>query len=118
MYQIAIVTTWHTEYYDTCQNTHFTSVESLDPIFLEAEAISVSYDVARYAFEDYLSAVASDEDFMFAEDKDRGYTEEQTRIYIDHQTIICNNPETNQLQVIYCRDGDCHECWTKPEEDA
>ena len=110
-YQIAIVTAWHTEYYDTCQDTHFTSVESLDPIFLEAEAISVSYDIARYAFQDY-------GDFMFGEDKDRGYTEEQARIYIDHQTIICNNPETNQLQVIHTRDGDCHDCWTKPEEDA
>jgi len=111
MYQIAIVTTWHEENWDTLQETHFRLVKSLEPEFIEAEALAVSYDIADEAF-------VTCGDFVFAEDKERGYTEEQTRIWIDHQTIICNNPETNQLQTIHTRDGDCHECWTKPEEDA
>ena len=113
MYQIAIVTTWHPEHYDSTQQTNFRSVESLEPKFLEAEAIDVYYLIANYEFENWGFT-----DFVFGEDKERGYTEEQTRIYIDHQTVICNNPETNQLQVIYSRDGDCHDCWTKPQEDA
>ena len=110
-YRVAVVTAWHEENYDYSQETHFASVESLEETHLQHAALEVAYDIARIAFETY-------EDYMFAEDKDRAYTEYNGTVYIQAQTIICNNPETNLLQVIYSRDGDCIECWTKPEEEV
>ena len=117
MYQIAIITTWHEEWYGSSQQTDFKFVDSLEEPTLEQAGFEVSYGIANDHFE-YDEGYGDGKDFVFAEDKRRGYTQHSCRIYIDHQTIICNNPETNQLQTIHTRDGECHDCWTKPEEDA
>jgi len=113
MYQIAIVTTWHTEESDCfCHETFIETVESLEIPHLAHAALEASYKAAETHFEPF-------DDFLFGEDVERGYTIREMGMWVDSQTIICNNPETNQLQVIYEKDRtDYHQCWTKPEEDA
>ena len=73
-------------------------------------ALEAAYDIADLHFDEY-------EDRVYGQDKERNYIEYNGRAYIENQTIICNNPETNQLQVIYSKNGDQIECWTKPEEN-
>jgi len=109
-YQIAIVTAWHEENFDIEQEPRIKTVESLEETHLQHAALEAAYDIADLKFDEY-------EDRVYEKDEGRGYTEYNGTIYIDCQTIIRNNPETNQLQIIYCRDGDCIECWTKPEEN-
>lgn len=109
-HQIAIVTAWHDQEFHTEQEPRIKTVESLEETHLQHAALEAAYDVADLQFAAY-------EDRVYGKDEERAYTKHNGTVYIDSQTIICNNPETNQLQIIYCRDGDRIECWTKPEEN-
>lgn len=110
-YRVAVVTAWHIENFDPEQEPCIKTVDSLEESHLQQAALEAAYDIADVHFDEY-------EDRVYGEDKERGYTEYNGTVYIEAQTIICNNPETNQLQVIYGRDGDYIECWTKPEEEV
>jgi hypothetical protein len=116
MYQIAIITTWRIEGSDWFNHkTFIKTVESLEIPHLAHAALEASYEAAESHFE----CDENGKDFLFGEDVERGYTIRDTGLWIDSQTIVCNNPKTNQLQVIYEKDRpDYHQCWRKPEEDA
>ena len=120
-YWLVDVTAWHIDNFDPEQEPCIKIVDSLEESHLHQAALEAAYDIASSLFdehEDYVYGGANVSGQTFGEDKERGYTEYNGTVYIEAQTIICNNPETNQLQVIYSRNGDYIECWTKPEEEV